>query len=246
MTVRTKILIVDDDKGSCNSMLDILEAKDYDVELENSGSKAIAKMKEEFFNIVIMDIKMPVMNGVETYKRIKNISPQTVVIMMTAYSVEELIKNALKEGAYGVLYKPLDMEKLIKMIESAERDKYLIMIVDNNVNVRQSLKNILDDKGYVVTLTDSVGKAIDIVKEIPHDIIFVDMSLPFLNGLVTFLTIQNVSPKVTTVIMTGYKQEIKNSAEIVLKQGTYDCLYKPFVPKEVIAIIDKIKEKNKK
>ena len=63
-----------------------------------------------------MDIKMPGMDGVETYRKIKRIRPDPIVIMMTAYSVENLVDEALQEGAYSVLYKPLDMEKVLRML----------------------------------------------------------------------------------------------------------------------------------
>ena len=66
-----------------------------------------------------MDIKMPMMNGVEAYRRIKKISPDSVVFMMTAHTVKELVREALEEGAYSILYKPLDIEKTIKLVKEA-------------------------------------------------------------------------------------------------------------------------------
>ena len=73
------------------------------------------------------------MDGVETYKRIKKIQNEVVVVMMTAYSVDELIQEALKEGAYDILYKPVDFEKLISLIEIADdkRKGGFILIVDD-------------------------------------------------------------------------------------------------------------------
>jgi DNA-binding NtrC family response regulator len=70
-----------------------------------------------------MDIKMPLMDGVETYKRIKAIHPEVAVIMMTAYAVEDLVAEALKEGARGVIYKPLDFERTVGLIEETRRER---------------------------------------------------------------------------------------------------------------------------
>jgi len=98
---KTKILIVDNDKESSESLTDVLEIKGYEVEAVNSAASSIAKIKEKYFDVVIMDIAMPVMNGVETFKQIKKIRPASAVIMVTAFSVEDLIKEALKEGAFG-------------------------------------------------------------------------------------------------------------------------------------------------
>jgi DNA-binding NarL/FixJ family response regulator len=64
-----------------------------------------------------MDIKMPKMNGVETLKKIKIIRPDALVVMMTAYAVSDLVQDAIQEGARAVLYKPFDMDDVLKQIE---------------------------------------------------------------------------------------------------------------------------------
>ena len=113
----TKILIVDDNKEFCISLADILEAKGYEVESRNGGQAAIDRVKEKSFDLIIMDIKMPAMNGVEAFKHIKKINPRTAVIMITAYALEDLIKEALAEGAFSVLRKPFDVDKILELIE---------------------------------------------------------------------------------------------------------------------------------
>jgi len=67
--------------------------------------------------MVFMDIKMPPMNGVEVFKKIKKISPNTFVMMMTAYAVEDLVQEALEEGAKGIMYKPLDIDNLLSIVK---------------------------------------------------------------------------------------------------------------------------------
>jgi len=99
----------------------VLKEKGYAVATAQSGPEAIAKVKETAFDIIFMDIKMPEMNGVETYNRIKKIRPEAVVVMMTAYAVEDLIQEALKKGANGVMYKPLDIKKVVALIEKARK-----------------------------------------------------------------------------------------------------------------------------
>jgi len=238
-----KILIVDDEKEFCVSLVDILEAKGYEVESENSGEAAIAKVKEKSFDVILMDIKMPVMNGVETFKQIKKISPKTVVIMITAYALEDLIKEALHEGAFGVLQKPVEIEKLIEQIELAKENGMLILITDDDRNIRETFKDTLEAKGYKVSTASSGEEAIQISRERPSDILFMDMKLSAMNGLETHLQIRKINPRVVTVIITGYYEEMKDALDKAMEKDIYTVLKKPLDMDKVIVLIEKIRQK---
>ena len=119
MNSRASILIVDDDIGICQTLADILEAKGYQVDTATDGFQAIEKAREFAFDVVLMDIKMPRINGVETYKKMKKIDLNTKVIMITAYALEELIREAYKEGVLEVMHKPLEIDSLITSIDAA-------------------------------------------------------------------------------------------------------------------------------
>ena len=114
------ILVVDDDLGTCQTLSDILEAKGYQVDTAADGFQAIEKVKQSSFDVIIIDIIMPGLNGVETYKVIKEVNPKVKAIMITAYAVEDLISQAYKEGAYQVMSKPLEIERLLQSIKNLE------------------------------------------------------------------------------------------------------------------------------
>jgi two-component system response regulator HydG len=117
MKERKSILIVDDDPGMTDTLSDILFEKGYDVDTTDNGYQAIKMVKKKAYDFALMDIKMPGINGVETFKKVHEINPETKVIMMTAYFVNDLIKEALKGGIFDIFHKPLDIGKVIKMIE---------------------------------------------------------------------------------------------------------------------------------
>jgi two-component system response regulator HydG len=125
MDDKASILIVDDDVGMCETLFDIMEDRDYRPTIASNGYEAIEKVREATFDTILMDIKMPGINGVETFKQIKKIRPEAVVVMMTAYAVEGLIEEALHEGACGVLRKPLDVKKMIELIEGAKERGFI-------------------------------------------------------------------------------------------------------------------------
>ena len=246
MAEKTRVLVVDDDISFAESLTDILTEKGYVAVAVNNGKDALEKIKGQPFDVALVDIKMPVMDGLQTFKEIKKLKSSITVIMMTAYSMDDLVHDALKEGAYGVLRKPLDIEQVIKRIEISKVGGSLTMIVDDDPNFRMSLKDILEDKGYAVTVAKDGKEAIAIAKERPEDIVIIDMRLPFLNGLETFMELKKINPDVHAIIITAYKEEMKDLVEQALASGAYACIYKPFDPQKIVEVVEEIAKKKKK
>ena len=113
-----RILVVDDNEDLAEGMYDLLDALRYHVAIANDGFAAVSMVEKDSFDIVLMDIKMLGMNGVEAYKKVKKISPSIEAIMMTGYSDEDLIKEAKEEGAREVVSKPIDFGRLVALIEA--------------------------------------------------------------------------------------------------------------------------------
>jgi DNA-binding NtrC family response regulator len=245
MKEKTSILIVDDDPGMTETMPDILSDMGYEVAVAEDGFKAIQMVKERAYDVALMDIKMPGINGVETFKEVKGISPSTKVVMMTAYSVEDLVKDALKEGAYGIIYKPLDIERVVEFIKRAEKG-CLILVVDDDPGTCETLKDVLEEKSYKVAVANSGEEAIRFAKEKDIDIVFIDVKMPVLNGLETYLAIKEINSNITAIMMTGYRNKV--AEDIVgeaLRASAYTCLYKPLEMDEVVALVREISRQRK-
>jgi two-component system response regulator HydG len=242
------ILIVDDNIGQRKTMSFILERNGYAVTTTDNGPEAISIVGKNPFDIIFMDIKMPIMNGVETYKEIKKIRPGTKVIMMTAYSVEDLVQEALQEGAYAIIYKPLDIEKVLELVKKANEEKQgaLILVIDDDPGTCTTLKNILVKKNYNVGIAITGEEAITIVQKKTFDILFIDMKLPTLNGLETYLAIKKICPEAVAILMTAYRQEMANLVEEAINNHAYACLYKPLDIPEVLTLISEILKKKQK
>ncbi len=119
MNEKGSVLIADDNEYLCKTLSFILDRKGYTPTTTHEGSDAIRQTEEKPFDLTLIDIRMPLMNGVEAFKKIKRLRPKAAVVMMTAYSVEELVQEALEEGAFGIVYKPLDIDRVISLIEEA-------------------------------------------------------------------------------------------------------------------------------
>jgi DNA-binding NtrC family response regulator len=114
---QTRILIVDDDDTIRSTMKAILEDEDYIVDLAASGKEGIQKSKETDYNIALLDIRLPDMEGVELLKLMKPAVPRTRRIMITGYPSTQNAIEALNKNADAYLIKPVDIEKLLKTIE---------------------------------------------------------------------------------------------------------------------------------
>lgn len=119
-----KILIVDDNKKLGKNLSDILEFKNCRTKVVYDGYEAVEAIKNGKFDIVLLDVKMPGMDGIETLKIIKKIAPKTGVIMITAFADDILYKEELKNVNLRIIEKPIDVDKLLGTIEEICRPKF--------------------------------------------------------------------------------------------------------------------------
>ncbi len=117
MDKHARILVVDDDENIRKTMKAILEDEGYIVDLAATGSEAIQKTKEKAYNIALLDIRLPDMEGVELLKLIKDTVPHTRKIMVTGYPSMQNAVAALNKNADAYLIKPVNVEKLLNTVK---------------------------------------------------------------------------------------------------------------------------------
>lgn len=120
-----KILIIDDEPSIQASLTGALEDEDHEVATASGGREGLDKLSKEPFDIVLLDIWMPEMDGIETLKRIKTEFPDQTVIMMSGHGTIETAVKATKLGAYDFIEKPLSLEKLLVLIHNASQARDL-------------------------------------------------------------------------------------------------------------------------
>lgn len=117
MQRKNKILVVDDEQGILDFFKKALSKEGYEVITALSGQEAIKMVKEEKLNLVILDIKMPGIDGIETLKRIKRLNKKITVLMLTAYGTLDSAKEALKLGAQDYMTKPFKLDYIKEVIK---------------------------------------------------------------------------------------------------------------------------------
>ena len=117
-----KIMVVDDEPVVCNTLKKFLTKKGYEVTTVLSGEEAIEKVKEEKTNMILLDIRMPGMDGIETLRIIREIDKKVGIVMITAVKEDEIGRKCLELGAYDYTTKPISLEYLetvlmVKMLD---------------------------------------------------------------------------------------------------------------------------------
>ncbi|MFB0528254.1 MAG: response regulator [bacterium] len=240
---KTNILIVDDEIDLLETLGDIFESKGYNVTMVEDGNKALELLRKKYFDIVLMDLKMPGISGVESFREVKTLHPSAAIIMMTAGSVREEIKEAMGAGVDAVVDKPFNVKKLVATIESI-LERPLILVVDDRVEDRETLRDILVDRHYRAFVAKDGYEAIDIVRRSDFDVILLDIRMPGMDGMEVLEVVKEIKPDIGVVMMTGYSSE--GLAGKSLKKGAYTCLYKPFLDMEkLLRVIEEVQVQRK-
>ena len=115
------VLVVDDEKNLTLAMRRLLSAEGYKAETAGSGEEALVVLKESFFDIIFLDVNMPDMNGLETFKKIRKLTPDSLVIMITGYgkTLKTLVEEARELGVLAVIDKPFKISQITEAIRDA-------------------------------------------------------------------------------------------------------------------------------
>lgn len=122
---KAKVLLVDDEAEFLRSLVKVLGRRGLEVEGVTSGREALERMRESPFDVVVLDLMMPGMDGLETLKHIKAMWPQTEVILLTAVGSVEKGLQGMRGGAFDYVLKPMDVEELVEKIKEAWERRWL-------------------------------------------------------------------------------------------------------------------------
>jgi two-component system response regulator (stage 0 sporulation protein F) len=120
LAIKYTVLVIDDDLGILDTMEDVLSEMNFHVTTARDGYQAVEFMKKGTFDAILLDIRMPGIDGIETLRRIKVVRPNAKVILMTAYASDDMVLAARTEGASTLLYKPIDLAKIEALLRKGE------------------------------------------------------------------------------------------------------------------------------
>lgn len=237
MTRTARVLIIDDDRDVAESLADVVESRGHAVGLAFSGEEGLAKFCEQPFDVVFVDVKMPGMNGVETYLKVRKMSPGTNVVMMTGFSIEQILRDANQRGVLRVIDKSVaaaDIGPIVRGFASRR-----VVLATTNPEFVDKLTETLSEAGCAVEVTSTVQDTLDCVISGDADCLIVDQQLPALSGFDIYLSLTWAGHAVPTVVSTYRAQEHIEALDL-LQPMAETILSKPFDPGMVLEEIDKL------
>jgi DNA-binding NtrC family response regulator len=222
-----RVLVVDDDVDTCHNLSDILTDMGYSVEIAHDGPSALGMVRQRPFDVALLDLKMPGMDGLTLYREIKKLRSGTVAIIVTAYATGDTAAQALQAGAWRVLSKPVDLGQLMPLVEEASQQP-LVMIIDDDHDLCESLWDVLRDRGYRVCVAHNEQEALERLPGVQHRVVLIDMKLPRGDGSHVFQLVRSANPQARVVLITGFRTELQELIERVVTEGADAVCYKPF------------------
>ena len=234
------ILVVDDDRDMVQTLVDVLRLGGWEVTGAHSGQEAIAAFRRTRFAAVLMDIKMPGMDGVTTMKTMKAERPDVPVLLMTAYSTRDLILDAEREGALSVIPKPLVLPVVLQRLEGILKRKRSVLIVDDDPDSLRSLGEAVRASGFHTLEAPGIEAALRRLEaQVPTAILLhmrVDEAMPS----DSLLAIRRVSPSVALILYSGHEPVLKESQRIFPEGLVYARLRKPFTMHRLVELLEKL------
>ena len=167
MGERTKVLLADDHTIVREGLLSLLQEQ-HDiavVDTAENGREAIEKARRHFPDVVVMDIAMPLLNGIEATRQLRRVLPQTKVIVLTMYADEAYVLRALQAGAQGYLLKRAASAELLQAIRAVERGNFYLSSEISRVVVERFLSSENADEEEGVALSDRERQILQLVAE---------------------------------------------------------------------------------
>jgi CheY-like chemotaxis protein len=238
-TPTPSILVVDDDPDICRNLADIMADLGYRVDTAPDGPAAIELVRQNPYDVALLDFKMPGMDGLELYREVKRLRAGTVAIIVSAYTTATTREEALGAGAWRVLPKPVDLPELLGLVDEA-LGQPLVLVVDDDPDLCETLWDLCHERGYRVALARDGREVSEQLRAGSYKVVLIDMRLPDGDGSDVFRLVRQSCPDAHAVVITGHPRDLDDLAQRVLRDGADAVCCKPFDVPGLLATVDRL------
>ena len=239
MTTHPSILVVDDEADTCRNLSDILTDLGYQVDTAPDGFTALDLVRKKAYDVALLDLKMPGMDGLTLYRELRKLRSSTVAIVVSAYANKSTAEEALTSGIWQVLAKPVDLGHLLPLVNEA-LGQPLVLVVDDDPDLCANLWDLLRERSYRVAIAHDEAQAARHLHEHDFTIVLIDLKLPQGDGSQVFQCVRRSNPQARTIVITGHRVEMDPVVQRVVAEGADAVCYKPFDVPRLLATLEQL------
>jgi DNA-binding NtrC family response regulator len=236
--MKRTVLVVDDDRQMVKTFAAVLQRRGWDSLTAFDGREAVQVARDHHVDVVLMDVRMPGMNGVEALRAIRQNKPLTPVILMTAYAAHELLAQAERDGALSIMAKPVPLPRLLALLDEVMETERSILIVDDDPGFLMTLTEVLSASGRTVHKAGSLPRALELLAAETPAIVVLDLKLEGAEPERAIRAIKGARPAVVLILYSGHPHMLDETLAALPSELVYATLKKPFPPDKLIGLLD--------
>jgi CheY-like chemotaxis protein len=229
-----RILVVDDEESMRITLAANLELEGHEVVEAATGEEALQRVRERPVDVVLADIRMPGLHGVELNRHLRREQPGLPVVLMTAFAQESLVEDALAEGVFTVLHKPFDVAHLLRTLRQAARTPE-VLVVDDTPEVAEATVEGLRLCGVRAQAVYDGDAAVERMRSGSIDVCVVDLVMPGMTGPQVVERMRSAGQPVSVIAVSGH--EVPEMMRQVASLGDVSCMRKPISIRELAQTI---------
>ena len=231
-----RILVVDDDPGMVRTLQDILRLHGWDVDAATNGDEAVRAVDRRSYSAVLMDVRMPGMDGVTAFQRMHERRPHVPVLLMTAYAADHLLAQAVKSGVLRILPKPLDLRQTLRLLDSAVAETHAVLIVDDEVDFLKTLAGVLRAHGHNVVEATSLEDAVGVTRGGGARVILLHLHIDSVDPASAVATLRGANAQANIILYSGRPSELR--AAVADVPAVTAALPKPLPMEKLLGLLD--------
>ncbi|HEY2807043.1 MAG TPA: response regulator [Gemmatimonadales bacterium] len=203
------VLVVDDDPGMVRTLQDILRLHGWYVDAVSTGDEAVRAVEARHYAAVLMDVRMPGMDGVAAFIQMQKHRPQIPVLLMTAYAADNLLADAVRNGVLRILPKPLDLRQTLDLLETAAEQTQAVLIVDDEVDFLKTLAGLLRTHGHSVVEATSLGDAVAVAQTNETRVILLHLHINGIEPGAAVAALRAANQRANIILYSGRPSELR-------------------------------------
>lgn len=232
------ILLVDDNVALLENLAEILRDADAEVAPASSVPEALALLEERTFDLVVTDMRMPGMGGVELLQHVHERCPGLPAVVMTAYSRDTTLHRAWEHGILAVLPKPVDVRALLGLVERIGEVPSPVLLVEDDIDLSANLTQaLLEVAGALPLRAGSIAEARRVVEATRPRLAIIDIRLPDGDGIALGTELQERFEGLRVVHITAFGSE--SLLEALRSRSDVEVIEKPFLVKRLVSAVEK-------